>query len=628
MGNTKSKQKPLDPETAKKQIKRKRKIEEEATDKVAESVRRLDKDVNKLTAGSKLHSAEKVDGQKDKKKMGRFARFKKWWAGRSFMGKVVIATAIFSLASACVVGIFLGWLTGYDGRFIKSKVEGRVTNESGKGIEGVVIYIEDDEKAKTDEKGYYEIGGLANGRMDFRLEKNGFETLEENVRIGRYSTEKDFEMIELEKGWFSGELDMSAGFDPELIEIKFNDSSVSLLEDYTFLTEDEYIGLYSFSIRSPEFVDIVIDELLLEPGETVIEDIELTPAADIRANVVDWITEQPVDNYKVEGLEDSQFSIIDSQLVIKDFTDLDQIFRLKVTKEGYLDQIKEQKVVMGENDFGTIVLYRDIGLVYEGIVGGKSQILSIDHNGENKRHLVQAGTDNWSPLRDSSGNILFVSERTGIPLVYSTSDKGGEIQVTTNIDGLVSTSVNLKAGKLANSYFDDDLGQFVLEFGDLSGSNRNQIYQSDVDFSRVWISENGGSVFFLIGNKLYRYGTIYGDVRALSEKCLSVLAIDESGDALVTKETNGNFYLEPNKGWHKKFPNFNAKRGLIQYGKVYLASDSELAVFETNGTKIKTFKTKGVIYNMWKADGLLYFRDGEGVKVVTFSNFGSPKKIT
>lgn len=541
-----------------------------------------------------------------------FSRVKGYWKSRRKTEKYLIILLAFLILSLIPIGLVYVWWTGVDSALFKSTLSGQVLSvEDEVPLENVEIYIEDEYKTKTDEAGNYKIGNLNNGKAKIRLEKNGYEIIEKTIAIGRYSSEKDFEMVELPKGELVFQLDLLNRYDPSLISISLDGERYEFSDSLEINIPDLYKGEHELLISSPEFVDIskTVD---INAGTNELADFDLVAAADIIGNIENWINDESIDGVLLNGFDD-EYSIENGQLKIVDFTGIDKLYNLTFTKEGFVDQTKERRIVMGTNDLGNIFLYPDSKVVYKDENSGN--LFSTYMDGDDNRMVASSfeslgdfgiiGAEVYYLVKDSPNSIRKVSINGG------SSDL-----VSLYGDNLETLFPSFRAKLLVNMYQDSD--EYVLQYGELTGQNMQEFYRGDSEPNKIVISSDGSTLFYTLpdGAKkgLYYYSTEYGSTRKLVNTDVSLRESNDDGSYVYYVKSGKLMRMQTQS--FREFEVLSYSPTLLVYGgdKLIIANDGELIIGDSKVT------TNGAIKNMYVENDILVYSDSEGVKLLDIAN--------
>lgn len=522
------------------------------------------------------------------------------------------------------LGLFAiyGWWTGLDGKFIKSSMSGVIKVEgTGDPIDGVKILIDDELKGETNDVGKYNIGNLENGKVRLKLEKNGFETVERSIVIERYSNNRDFEMKSLPKGQLVGKLVFDRNYDPSLIEVSLGETTAQVEANGVFTTDEVYKGVYDLSILSPQFVDIKIKDYQILPGINEMEPVELTPAADITGEVLDWVTEKQIEGFSIEGL-DNEIIVSDEGFMIKDIVNIGEVENFVFQKKDYLNTVKERKVQLGKNDLGRIFMYKDNHAVYQD--QNSEMLYSILLNGSERTQVTSPGMSIDSYLLPVSSGEIYFELTGGDAGIYKTSLSGTGTSQVAAYTSSADSYVNYNAKKYVLVDFIDNT--YVGTYHSFENNEGIEIFRSENKPEQVVISDNGGSVYYKLTTSgkegIYRYIKEFETTRKLiSGSDSNILAVDQSGTNLVFVKSNSIKRIDANTSRTFDIATGSPSLGVYLNGYIVYTTGDKIEVRTETGQAAGTVNAAGSIRKLYTGeDNYVYYQDAVGLKVIGSEN--------
>jgi len=549
-----------------------------------------------------------------------FQRVSWWWGGKSRKQRILIIGA--SLLFLFSLGLFIvySWWTGLDGKLIKSSLSGTVTAEGTEDpIEGVKIIIDNEFKGETDESGNYHTKGLENGKVRIRLEKNGFETIETNIVIERYTTLRDFTMNSLPKGRLIGKLILDRNYDLSLIKIQLGDTTTQVEPNGVFTTEEVYRGLYTLSISSPQFVDIVKEDYEILAGVNEMETMVLTPAADIIGKVIDWVTEKQITDFTLVSLEKT-ISITDQSFVIKDYTNLDKLEKFVFRKEGYREVSEERRLQMGENDLGEIFLYRDQRAVYKDVATNTLYSITLDRI--DRSRITSTGVNVLSYSQPNSSNEIYFELGGSEAGIYKTSVEGIGTSLVCSSRNAVRTYINYHARKFVEVTRNEEA--YIATYRSFDqGEAAVELFQTTVEPSSFIISDNGAIVYYQLSEAakegVYRYIHEHGTTRKImSDSAISLLATDSTGTNLLYSRASEIRRFNANTSREFEIGFGSPTYTLYLEGYVIYLFNDDLFIKTETGQNIDNITISGAMRNLdYGNNSLIYYQDTVGLKVLS-----------
>ncbi len=433
---------------------------------------------------------------------------------------------LFSMIVLCFVFFGILYALKFDLNFFRLSVQGTVTDESGTPIGDVEIFLNSTLITSTNEEGEYSINGLREGRISLRLEKTGYQTVDQTIDLERndlsYSVTVDFVLRNTEYASLSG------SFIIENTDYDFNEDRIIINEqesfrinsDGTFSLNQIPSGEIDFVYTSNSFKD-VIESIELNPGSNSLKPIELEPAGDVVQSVSSFVRENAVSNINVTGeaINPDMIEISNEEIRIKDL-EIGRQYNIRISAAGYLTRDYTFTVVQGINRINDFRIVEAGTSVFLGSVGDNNDTLFYrsKFDGRNLVNIIGEEFEEETFYFNAQNNKLFVeSDRESIQSIL-----GGrttaiyEYDLNTNILTRLTQNVDL-LGDLYPQYLSNKVINLtapdrrsdtrILQIMDYSGNNRievertdNQIYKKMIlskDESTLAIQyENEGIFFF------------------------------------------------------------------------------------------------------------------------------------
>lgn len=443
-----------------------------------------------------------------------------------YVRKILI---LISLLTFCGIIFSVIFILKIDLLIFSLSFSGKVTDESGTGLNQVTLVLNDLE-IQTNESGLFVFSGLEEGTYSLKIEKQGFAPINKNVDIYRngfsYSIVQNFILKNTEIASLSGKFvveDQNYKFRDDRIVIN-DQQSFQISEDGSFNLKNIGSGETKFEYRSKNFKDI-LQNLNLNAGINQIADVDLIPAGDIIQSVESYIREKAVSNISVTGagVDKDSIEISNTEIIIKDL-EIGQTYNIRVSAPGYETRDYSKSITQGENKLDNFQFVEAGTTVFLAEIDGSTDPLfySSDFDGTDKKNLIPEEFEEKSYYLDSSKNKLFIQTEKDRIQSYSGGrtttiyeyDLNNNVlkKITENTDRFAFIFPFYKAGKLINIYEESRNNIFILEIGDLSGNNRKEIERvENLRYEKVLLSANS-----------------------------QVLAAQYSNDTLVTINTSSN----------------------------------------------------------------------------------------
>lgn len=425
---------------------------------------------------------------------------------------IIFSTFIFVFGSFLVLT-----LTNLDLAVFKITLSGEVRDRVNNSVvEGVDIYINDELKDTTDSNGRYSIGGLNVGNVSIRLEKDKFQTLEQEIPINRlflnYSTVRNFEITPGERATVEGVLlspDTSYVFLDEKIFI--DDEEFRPNRDGTFTLTGIYIGEREFRLESINHKDIV-QTINVIPGINRLSNINLSVAGDILGDTKSFIREDIVDvEFEINNVNREQILVEDGNFVIKDL-EVGREYSIRTRAEGYFTRDYSIKIEQGFNQIFNFKLVEQGINVFlaEDSETSTRQFFISDFDGENKRKVSNfprnsnVGSysynvdDNKIYFQSNYERLTGVSQNTQLMYQIDLSN-GNQIsrltQNTANLGTIIPSYRTKKIFNISRSGFGSSSAN-QISLMDFDGNNRTNIESINGEIRNIIVARSLQYAYF------------------------------------------------------------------------------------------------------------------------------------
>ncbi|KXK26961.1 MAG: PEGA domain protein [candidate division WS6 bacterium OLB20] len=304
--------------------------------------------------------------------------------------RVVVLLGVIAILVAVPIVLIV---FGFDRTLLPTSIDGHVYDSEGNAIEDARISTQGRE-TYSDDSGYFNLTDIAYGLYEVKVEKNGFATITEDIRLERFSNTAEFTMQRLEFGQLRFEISLpdDTPFYSSEFEMTLNNEPLSYDENFVAETERLLVGTYNLRIRSPYYKDIET-EVEVVSGLTE-RTVELVPAADLVAQVKNWLTGEDLRPDSVEIRRSEVFEQLDARYISDDGTvsvsdlDITGTVALRIKEDGYHTLERSQVLKQGQNSFGTILLVPEGRIVTIKDDGLNRQVFVSDYNGRRAQNVA------------------------------------------------------------------------------------------------------------------------------------------------------------------------------------------------------------------------------------------------
>lgn len=498
----------------------------------------------------------------------------------TLLGKIIkYFMLVLVLVSSCFLILFAIYVTELDLRFTKISINISVTDQEGKAITGVNVFLNNVQIGLTDVKGTFEITGLDKGTVEIKLTASDYLDFVEVINLDRnfldYKIDKNIKLISSVKATLSGK------FEPILNNYKFNDAFVvikstsgeviqemKLAEDGSFSLPEVGTGNIVFELRTPDFIDIS-REIELKPGINKISSINLTPAGDILESYQSYVTNSFIQqiNILIENHDPKLINVnYDEQnFLIKDLL-VGQKYKIRIEAEGYETRDYEVTIQQGYNQIFDLIFVEKGRAVFYGELNDSNRFHIFTSDFDGKDFIQLTDINNLDPKNifydKEKDRIYFTTEIDRVrsvlggntQIVYELNPETKVLnKVTTNTQNLGRVFTNFIAGKIVNIYKNDrrDLA-FRLETRNINGTQPIFIKKTNDNYviNNLFLSNDSKFVYTQetdnTSKKTYIFVTeVGGQTKLVSDKTEStILSLSGSGKNLIfmAKETSSNFF--------------------------------------------------------------------------------------
>ncbi|MFQ5493508.1 MAG: carboxypeptidase regulatory-like domain-containing protein [Candidatus Dojkabacteria bacterium] len=440
---------------------------------------------------------------------------------------------IFFLVLVVLVSIpILFIVLGFDQQILPTTLQGYVRDSMGNAVSKASVEVQGIE-AETDDSGYFEVSELVYGVYEIKIVKNGYGTFSEEVKLQRLENNIDFVLVPLEFGEVRVQLAVAGSgtssddqpFYSSEFSATLNGTPLSYDRDFVIETDKLLIGTYALEVTSPYYKDIKSD-LVVEPGLNELN-LSLNPAADIVAEVKNWLTGDAVNPDKVEVKTGEVFVQLESkdlngsQIELKDI-DLVETIDVKVTKSGFNQLSKSLAVEQGRNSLGELKLVQEGNLLSVIDDGFNNQIFISNYDGSRSKNLLNTSLNCPEVYQTTSSGYV----KCGAGLFYVIDLESGEI-----VDSLSGSGEIVAYGPasgdivLVDNFSPSKVTRFV-------GETAQTVYSGEEGVTSL-IFGRDGSVVFTTSNGVWRSTGDESETVKLSEGKFEVMDINSSGKTIL-----------------------------------------------------------------------------------------------
>jgi len=449
-----------------------------------------------------------TEEQKVVASVGLIGKIKTWFLSQGKFQRVFLLTILFTVI-LLLLGIVI-LIFKLDSYLLPSSLSGSIYDKDGKAVQGAVICVA--EKCATSEiNGSYVVGDLRYGKAGISVNASNFKQKEFDYNVKRGRNDLDVTIEPEGFGSLTGNVDVDLSLYDDL-ELFLDDEEVEINDDGSFSVSRVAIGDRVLKVESVHFLDEEF-EITVDEGQNVLDNLALTPAADVEGKIVDSYTLKPKAAVLVKYAdkeartdEAGSFKLADIELGTK--------AKLSFFLENYLDKDKSFDLNQGSNIVKDIEITRKGKVVYVSNRMGNKNVYISNYDGSSEKMLSDNKGDSSSPFLTSDGStVYFISTREAvkdennsiIPLVYSTSSTGGVINKVskTSYDDYSGNigSYNFESMKRTYTEYNYDVDPYSVKlyYGDLDGTNVKKVYSGkNLYIGSTIIANNGDFLLFSV----------------------------------------------------------------------------------------------------------------------------------
>ncbi|MDD3647321.1 MAG: hypothetical protein PHS44_02360 [Candidatus Dojkabacteria bacterium] len=462
-------------------------------------------------------------------------KLKVWFLSLGKSKKVLILTLLFT-AILLFLGVFI-LLFKLDSYLFPSSLSGSVSDKDGKAVQGAVVCVEDD-CSTSEVNGSYVIGDLRYGKVTVSVAATNFNMKEFSYNLKRGRNNLDVTVEPEGFGSLTGNIDLDLSKYDDL-KMLIDGEEISLTENGTFSLSRVAIGERTLKVESSYFLDEEFD-ITINEGQNNLEELQLTPAADVSGKVVDVYTQKPKPSVLIRYADKEVRSDDKGDFKLSDVEIGQSKIKLSFFLEDYLDKTKSYSLKQGLNNVKDVEMTRRGKVVYVSNRMGNRNVYISNYDGSAEKMLSDNKGDSYSPYLTSDGStVYFVSTREGIKndnggivaLVYSTAASGGAITKVSKTEYSDYGSIgSFSFDSMKRTYtktiydYDDDSYTAKLYYGNIDGSDMKNVYsKKDLYIERTIVANNGDFLLFNIsssGNSKVKNGLYYLDPSNMSTRFL------------------------------------------------------------------------------------------------------------
>ncbi|MBN2015939.1 PD40 domain-containing protein [Candidatus Dojkabacteria bacterium] len=457
-----------------------------------------------------LSEEEKQEVQSGKdKKMNIFQKLKDWFTKLNKKQKIFFVSGVtFGAILMLIVFVFIFKLDTY---LFPSSIAGYIYNQDDEAIEGASVCI-NDKCTNTAVNGSYVLGNLRYGESVVNINAENYKELRQEVGLKRGRIERNFTLEPAGFGDVLGKLmyKNEEAYDFSQVSFYLDSEELDVKPDGMFEVLAAPIGDYELRLESVDFKDELL-EIEINEGVNNLGEIELTPAADLTAKVVDWTTLGILPGTSVVVGEKTETVNEDGFFTLKDLAIQEKI-TLDFFYEGYITKQSEYDLVQGLNEPIDIELVRSGRVVYVSNRVGNQNVYISNYDGSGEKMLSDNKGDNYSPYLSNDGRtVYFLSTRDQLKnaygyvmaLAYSVSSEGGpltKISKTNYEDfgGSIGSYdfVSKKRVFVIYTYHPEPY-KLTMYFGNLDGTDmKNVLELSDGYIGSDLVANNGDFIVY------------------------------------------------------------------------------------------------------------------------------------
>lgn len=299
---------------------------------------------------------------------------------------VVLSIMVVSIIIPIVILMF-----GLDQKLFPTSLQGTILDGESTPVAGAQVTIQG-QTTSSNAQGEYNLEGLKYGKWNVKVEKNGYVSIDEELRLGRGKNRQEYTLLSQEYGVIRFEFETAEVFQTNEFVILLNDQTLEIGSQSVVNSDRLLVGSYRLRISSPYYSDI--DQLVqVLPGEQTMQ-FSLVEAGDVVAEVRDLLSNAVVVNargYQLQNgtfieLSSTQYEMSQGKLQLKDLL-VDEQVKLKFSANGFYDFTAETKVKQGVNSLGSLLLVPSGQLVSLVESAGQSAIYLSRFDGSSSSRI-------------------------------------------------------------------------------------------------------------------------------------------------------------------------------------------------------------------------------------------------
>jgi len=492
--------------------------------------------------------------------------------------------AVLVVVVVVVIGAAILAMSGKD-----LTLQGRLYDESGNPITGATVDLEGFDVLQTNEFGGYRFTGVQAGKYQIEITARGYETI--------------FQELNVQGSLFDSTVAQNftldpAGFGSISGQFVADDPTYNYIGDRLFIGKEEFnispegsfsltnltAGKNTLIYQSAEYLDIERVFTLLEGSNPDLEDIELSPAAEISGNLTSHVRKDLILDLdiRVEGVSDDQIEVMENGDFRIRNLEVGETYTIRISKEGYDTRDYEVEVERGVNQIlGFSVVESGVIPFLSKVEDNALQLFLTNLDGTTITQLTF--DEKMEPFAEyiEDSIIYFLSTRDRVRptiggngfLVYAASTDGGNAQkITDYIDDFGRIVPNFSAKRMANVTlgYDEDEKDRRLGVMDLVGENRVDIdYVEDGTFNDIVLSDNGAYIYYFMQDK---QDTVNGIYRANTQTGNSSLLVTRPNPLIYDVSHDGNRML---------YSSYNSGTGLTELYLLTVSTGQDKRVLQT-----------------------------------------------
>jgi hypothetical protein len=469
------------------------------------------------------------------------AEYKKQYL-QGLLNKAKSFLSIFVVLSVIIgAGIF----SGLDKYILPASIRGTVVNKEGFPVPLAALTIEPQQlKTESNSQGEFKIEGLYFGAHTIKVEAKDYEPYTTNVELKRLERKLiQVRLNQVDYAIIRGSLSLKTGqLNTSQIELKAGEQSITVDDKGNFESGKISLSTKQLVLKSSIYKDVIKDLNLL-PGKNDLGQIGIEEGRQQKLKLVDWAHGESLVGLKMQIGAQAFTSNQDGEIVINSDKIEDKKYRIEfpnyLLKEGQLSDkdavievLPAGKIIYTSEKSGSPRLYSSN---YDG-----SQQLPISHD---KGKVSQAVLKNDQVLFESDTELIKNEQGELVPQVYSVGVDGGNIQRISDLKGYKSDYKNgnsywendyldLQAGKVAHlehRFSPKNTSKIIVS--DLDGSNKNVV--RDRDYGIDFTEPVNQQLFSPTGDKI-AYVLYRSQVSPFQFVESRILVVDKDGSNPVT----------------------------------------------------------------------------------------------